>query len=119
MRRTHLLAAGAAIGLAASAVAGCSSTQHTDGGSGGGSDASGNSVQALSADLKTGGTVTIANESGATWNCQFNPLTTNQQVANGFVYESMVYVNPLQDTATPTPLLASSYSWNADDTQLT
>lgn len=120
MRRTRLLAAGAAIGLAASAVAGCSSTQHTGGGSAGSnSGANGNRVPALSEDLKPGGTVTIANESGATWNCQFNPLTTDQQEASGFIYESMVYVNPLQDTAAPTPLLASSYSWNSDDTQLT
>ncbi|HEX4789626.1 MAG TPA: ABC transporter substrate-binding protein [Actinospica sp.] len=119
MRRTHLLAAGAAIGLAASAMAGCSSTQHTGGSSAGGSGASGNTVQALGANLKSGGTVTIANESGATWNCQFNPLTTNQQEANGFIYESLVYVNPLQDTAAPTPLLATSYTWNSTDTQLT
>lgn len=119
MRRTHLLAAGAAIGLAASAVAGCSSTQHSGGTTAGNSGATGNSVPALSANLKPGGTVTIANESGATWNCQFNPLTTYQQEANGFIYESLVYINPLQDTAAPTPLLATSYAWNSDDTQLT
>ena len=119
MRRTKLLAAGAAIGLAASAVAGCSSTQHTGGGSSDGAGASGNTVPALSANLKSGGTVTISNESGATWNCQFNPLTTDQQEANGFIYESLVYVNPLQDTAAPTPLLATSYAWNSTDTQLT
>jgi len=119
MRCTHLLAAGAAIGLAATTVAGCSSTQHTGGPSGGPGAAGSNSVPALSANLKPGGTVTIANESGATWNCQFNPLTTNQQEANGFIYESLVYVNPLQDTAAPTPLLATSYSWNSDDTELT
>jgi len=117
MRRTKLLAAGAAIGLAVT-VAGCSSTQHVGSGSGG-SNASGNTVPALSANLKTGGTVTIANESGATWNCQFNPLTTNQQEAAGFIYESLLYINPLQDTSTPTPLLATSYAWNSSDTQLT
>jgi len=117
MRRTKLLAAGAAIGLAA-AAAGCSSTQHV-GGATGTSGAGGNTVPALSADLKAGGTVTISNESGATWNCQFNPLTTDQQEANGFVYESLLYINPLQDTATPTPLLATSYAWNSADTQLT
>jgi len=117
MRRTKLLAAGAAIGLAA-AAAGCSSTQHV-GGATGTSGAGGNTVPALSADLKAGGTVTISNESGATWNCQFNPLTTDQQEANGFVYESLLYINPMQDTATPTPLLATSYAWNSADTQLT
>ena len=117
MRRTKLLAAGAAIGLAA-AAAGCSSTQHVGGATGSGG-AGGNTVPALSADLKPGGTVTISNESGATWNCQFNPLTSDQQEANGFVYESLLYINPLQDTAAPTPLLATSYAWNAADTQLT
>jgi len=105
MRRTKILAAGAAIGLAA-AVAGCSSTQHAGGS--GGSNASGNTVPALSANLKAGGTVTIANETGATWNCQFNPLTTNQQEANGYLYESLLYINPLQSSATPTPMLATS-----------
>jgi peptide/nickel transport system substrate-binding protein len=114
MRRTQLLAAAAALGLAA-AAAGCSSTQHVGGSSGG----SANTVPALGADLKAGGTVTIANESGATWNCQFNPLTTDQQEANGFVYESLLYINPLQDTAAPTPLLATKYAWNTSDTQLT
>lgn len=122
MRRTKYLAAAATIGLAASTVAGCSSTQHVGGsGSGGGSSASADTpaVPALGADLKPGGTVTISNESGATWNCQFNPLTTDQQEANGFVYESLLYINPLQDTAAPTPLLATAYSWNPTDTQLT
>ena len=117
MRRTKLLAAAAAISLAA-ATAGCSSTQHVGAGAGS-TGTSGNTVPALSADLKAGGTVTIANESGATWNCQFNPLTTDQQESNGFVYESLLYINPLQDTAAPTPLLATKYAWNTADTQLT
>jgi peptide/nickel transport system substrate-binding protein len=116
MRRTKILAAGAAIGLAA-AVAGCSSTKHT--GDAGSTGAGANSVPALSANLKAGGTVTIANETGATWNCQFNPLTTNQQEANGYLYESLLYINPLQPSATPTPMLATSYAWNSTDTQLT
>jgi peptide/nickel transport system substrate-binding protein len=117
MRRTKLLAVSAAIGLAA-AAAGCSSTQHA-GGTSDSAGGTGNVVPALSANLKPGGTVTIANESGATWNCQFNPLTTDQQEADGFVYESLLYINPLQDTSTPTPLLATSYAWNSADTQLT
>ena len=116
MRRTKLLAVSAAIGLAA-AAAGCSSTQHV--GNASNSGGSGNTVPALSANLKPGGTVTIANETGATWNCQFNPLTTNQQEANGYIYESLLYINPLQDTAAPTPLLATSDAWNSTDTQLT
>jgi peptide/nickel transport system substrate-binding protein len=119
MRRTKLLAASAAIGLAA-AAAGCSSTQHTgSSSSAAGSTGSGNTVPALSANLKPGGTVTIANEAGATWNCQFNPLTTDQQESNGFVYEALMYVDPLQDTSAPTPLLATSDTWNTADTQLT
>ena len=117
MRRTKILAVGAAIGLAA-AVAGCSSTKHASSDAGG-SAAGANSVPALCANLKAGGTVTIANETGATWNCQFNPLTTNQQEANGYLYESLLYINPLQPSATPTPMLATSYTWNSSDTQLT
>jgi peptide/nickel transport system substrate-binding protein len=117
MRRTQFLAASATIGLAAAVLAGCSSTKHV--GSSGPTGATGNTVPALSADLKPGGTVTISNETGATWNCQFNPLTTNQQEANGYLYESLLYINPLQSTAAPTPLLATSYKWNSTDTQLT
>jgi peptide/nickel transport system substrate-binding protein len=63
---------------------------------------------------KKGGTVTISNAQGQTWPCQFNPFNpANNQVADGFVYEPLVYVNLLKNQA-ETPMLATSYKWGAD-----
>ncbi|HYL41646.1 MAG TPA: ABC transporter substrate-binding protein [Candidatus Binatus sp.] len=71
-----------------------------------------------------GGKLVIDNESGATWTCQLNPYNPSVNgPAIGFIYEELVYVNPLQTNSdgTPktTPWLASDYAWNADYTQLT
>ena len=71
-----------------------------------------------------GGKLVIDNESGATWTCQFNPYNPSVNgPAVGFIYEPLVYVNPLQTNAdgTPktTPWLASDFSWNSAYTQLT
>lgn len=67
---------------------------------------------------KQGGTVTIANVAGQTWTCQFNPFNPAvNQTSNGFVYEPLVFVNLLKDQA-ETPMLASSYEWNADKTSI-
>jgi peptide/nickel transport system substrate-binding protein len=68
---------------------------------------------------KQGGTVTISNTQGQTWTCQFNPFNPAvQQTSSGFVYEPLVYVNPLKNAA-ETPMLASSYKWSADKTSIT
>lgn len=68
---------------------------------------------------KKGGSVTIANESGQTWTCQFNPFNPAVgALANGFVYEPLVYVNPLENAA-ETPMLAKSYTWSADKKSIT
>jgi len=112
MRHTKLLAAAGAIGLAAS-MAACSSTQHV-GASGGGT-----SAPALNGPIKPGGTVTISNEQGQTWDCQFNPFNTSDQLESlGTVYEPLVFVDVLNNQA-QTPMLASSYTWNAAKTQIT
>jgi peptide/nickel transport system substrate-binding protein len=68
----------------------------------------------LNAPRKQGGTVTIANEQGQTWTCQFNPFNpaVNPE-ALGFVYEPLVYVDLLNNEAT-TPMLASAFTWSAD-----
>ena len=64
-------------------------------------------------------TLTISNESGQLWSCGFNPLNpTYTQLAYGFIYEPLVYVNPLQQGKT-TPMLASSYKWGAGNKSLT
>jgi peptide/nickel transport system substrate-binding protein len=111
MKRTKLLAVVAALGLAVSA---CSSTQHKDSGSGsgGGSSASDNGPH------KKGGTVTIANEQGQTWTCQFNPFNPAVYAESiGFVYEPLIFVDELNNQA-ETPMLATGYKWSADKTSI-
>lgn len=62
---------------------------------------------------KQGGTVTISNEQGQTWTCQFNPFNPSVYLESvGFVYEPLVFVNLLRN-AEETPMLASSYKWGA------
>ncbi|HWF41449.1 MAG TPA: ABC transporter substrate-binding protein, partial [Acidothermaceae bacterium] len=63
---------------------------------------------------KQGGTVTISNEQGQTWPCQFNPFNpaVNSE-ALGFVYEPLIYVDLLNNSA-ETPMLATGYQWSAD-----
>ncbi|MGW6280251.1 ABC transporter substrate-binding protein [Kribbella sp. NPDC055071] len=61
---------------------------------------------------KKGGTVTIANVGGQTWPCQFNPFNPSvNQVALGFVYEPLTFVNVLKSGAT-TPMLATDFAWS-------
>lgn len=75
--------------------------------SAGASSSSGSS----SAKTSTNGTLTISNENGALWTCGFSPLNTSDTLlAVGFVYEPLVYVNPLQGGKT-TPMLATSWTW--------
>ena len=96
----------AAVGLAATMTA-CSSTQHVGGGSG-----SGNGTAPASGTIKPGGTVTISNEQGQTWSCNFNPFNTSQQLESlGTVYEPLVYQDIMYNQA-QTRMLASSYTWN-------
>ncbi len=114
MRRTTVVAAGAAIALAAAALAGCSSTQHV-----GGSSGSGTESAAASGPHKPGGVVTISNEQGQTWSCQFNPFSPSYQLQSlGMIYEPLVYVDAL-DNQKETDMLATGYTWNAAKTQIT
>src|SRR5246127_4309708 len=63
--------------------------------------------------------LTISNEAGQLWSCGFNPLNpTFTMLSYGFVYEPLVYVNPLQQGKT-TPMLASSYAWSNGNKTLT
>jgi len=64
-------------------------------------------------------TLTISNESGALWTCGFNPLNAaDTGLSVGFLYEPLVYMNPLQQGKT-TPMLASSYQWSNGNKTLT
>lgn len=66
----------------------------------------------------------IDNESGAAWNCQFNPVNSSDTwYTLGFLYEPLYYINALQSnpdgSPKETPWLATAYQWNSDQTQLT
>jgi peptide/nickel transport system substrate-binding protein len=104
MRRLYKFGVVIAVGLLAAA---CSSGNSNKGG--GGSTAA-------------SGTLTIDNESGATWTCGFNPFisggSSGQNFSLGLIYEPLVYVNVLQDQKA-TPVLASSYAWTNGDKTLT
>jgi peptide/nickel transport system substrate-binding protein len=68
---------------------------------------------------KQGGTVTISNEQGQTWTCNFNPFNPSNNLESvGFVYEPLVFVNLLRNQE-ETPMLASSYKWSADKKSIT
>ena len=63
--------------------------------------------------------LTISNENGALWTCGFNPLNASDTLLSvGFMYEPLVYVNPLQNGKT-TPMLATSWDWGAGNKTLT
>jgi peptide/nickel transport system substrate-binding protein len=93
-------------GVLAAGVAGCSAGSSSNPGSGSG-NTSANS------------TLTISNENGALWTCGFNPLNASDTLLSvGFIYEPLVYVNPLQDGKT-TPMLATSWTWGPGNKSLT
>jgi peptide/nickel transport system substrate-binding protein len=86
---------------------GCSAGSGSSSGSTSGKTSTNNSV------------LTISNENGALWSCGFNPLNSSYNLLSvGFIYEPLVYVNPLQNGKT-TPMLASSWSWGAGNKSLT
>ncbi|HLK74007.1 MAG TPA: ABC transporter substrate-binding protein [Streptosporangiaceae bacterium] len=92
--------------LAVGCSAGASSTSSAGSGNG-------------NANTSTNSTLTISNENGALWTCGFSPLNTSDTLLSvGFVYEPLVYVNPLQDGKT-TPMLATSWTWGAGNKTLT
>jgi peptide/nickel transport system substrate-binding protein len=80
---------------------------------------SSSSTGSTSGNTSTSSTLTISNENGALWTCGFNPLNASDTLLSvGFMYEPLVYVNPLQGGKT-TPMLASSYAWGAGNKSLT
>ncbi|MBA8793553.1 peptide/nickel transport system substrate-binding protein [Friedmanniella endophytica] len=100
--RTVAVAGTAALALALAACGGSGS------GSGSGSSGSDSNV-----------TLSIANTSGSTWTCGFNPFNPSVNGTSfGFVYEPLVYVNPLKNAA-ETPMLATKSEWSSDAKTLT
>jgi peptide/nickel transport system substrate-binding protein len=97
-------------GVLAAGVAGCTAGSSSSSSSGSGS---------TNGQTSANSTLTISNENGALWTCGFNPLNSSYNLLSvGFIYEPLVYVNPLQSGKT-TPMLASSYSWGAGNKSLT
>ncbi|WP_195909264.1 ABC transporter substrate-binding protein [Microlunatus sp. Gsoil 973] len=79
------------------------------GGSGNNSGSNGSSSTSL----------TIANVGGTTWTCGFNPFNPSVNGQSiGFVYETLVHVNPLQNSK-ETPMIAESSKWSSDKKTLT
>jgi peptide/nickel transport system substrate-binding protein len=67
----------------------------------------------------SGGTVSISDEYGITWSCEFNPYNATVNFDSfGPVYEELVYVDSLKDGAT-TPWLATKWAWSNNDRTLT
>src|SRR5215467_5262825 len=80
---------------------------------GGSSSSSGPSSSAPS------GVLTIDNESGGTWTCDFNPFNLSYIAFSlGNVYEPLMFVNTLQN-AKVSPWLATSYAWSNGNKTLT
>jgi peptide/nickel transport system substrate-binding protein len=87
--------------VASLVAAACGSSSGSGSGSGGGSSSGG-----------SGGVLTIDNESGALWTCNFNPYNLSDiGLSFGTVYEPLVFVNSLQSAKT-TPWLASSFAYS-------
>ena len=108
MRRLTTYGVILAAGVLAAGVAGCSAGSSSSSSSG-----------STSSNTSTSSTLTISNENGALWTCGFNPLNASDTLLSvGFIYEPLVYVNPLQGGKT-TPMLASSYAWGAGNKSLT
>lgn len=100
MRRHKVIAIGAlmAAGLLAAACGSSPSSSSTSGPS---------------------GVLTIDNESGGTWTCNFNPFNLSYiSFSLGPVYEPLAFVDTLQ-SGKATPWLATKWSWNSSNTQLT
>jgi peptide/nickel transport system substrate-binding protein len=65
------------------------------------------------------GALTIDNESGGTWTCDFNPFNLSYlPYSLGPVYEPLAFVNTLQ-SGKATPWLASSWTWGNGNKTLT
>ena len=78
----------------------------------GGSSASGGSSG-------SGSVLTIDNESGSLWTCNFNPYNLSDEwLSLGPVYEPLAYVNTLQSAKT-TPWLATAWKWGDGNKKLT
>jgi peptide/nickel transport system substrate-binding protein len=101
MRR--LIKYGVVIASCCLAAAACSSSSSTSG----------------KAPSGASGVLTIDNESGGNWTCDFSPYNlADYGFSLGNIYEPLYFVNVLQNEKT-TPWLATSYAWSNGDKTLT
>jgi peptide/nickel transport system substrate-binding protein len=64
---------------------------------------------------KVGGKLVIDNVSGSTWTCQFNPFNSavlGPGITFAPVYEPLEFINILQSSKPPVPMLATSSQWS-------
>ena len=109
MKRFGSLAALVAVCLFASACGGSSSKTTTT------STSNGGTTSAPAASTKVGGKLVIDNVSGGTWTCGFNPFNSSilgPGITFAPIYEPLEFVNILQSTKPPVPMLASSSQWS-------
>jgi len=67
----------------------------------------------------SGGTVSISDEYGITWPCEFNPYNATVSYDSfGPIYEELVFMDSLKDGAA-TPWLATKWAWSNSDRTLT
>jgi peptide/nickel transport system substrate-binding protein len=84
-----------------------------------GSSGTGSGGTSPSGKTTASGTLTIDNESGGTWTCDFNPFNLSYiSYSLGNVYEPLVFVNTLQ-SGKATPWLATSWTWGAGNKEIT
>src|SRR6266699_5563029 len=79
----------------------------------------GSSSSSSSSSSAPSGVLTIDNESGGTWTCDFNPFNLSYiSYSLGNVYEPLLFINTLQN-AKASPWLASGYAWSNGNKTLT
>jgi peptide/nickel transport system substrate-binding protein len=105
MRR--LIKYGVVIASCCLAATACSSSSSGGSGGGGGKTSS------------ASGVLSIDNESGGNWTCDFNPFNLSDiSFSLGTVYEPLVFVDTLEN-AKATPWLAQSFAWSNGNKTLT
>jgi peptide/nickel transport system substrate-binding protein len=81
--------------------------------------ACGSSSSPSSSGSSSSSVISISDEYGVTWNCQFNPYSASDEFTSfGPIYEELVYMDSLKDGAT-TPWLATAWKWSNGDKTLT
>src|SRR5215470_13369582 len=79
----------------------------------------GSSSSSNNASAGPSGVLTLDNESGGTWACDFNPFNLSYvSFSVGNIYEPLVFVNALKNSKT-TPWVATRRAWGNGDKQLT